>query len=593
MKRWWNTTSYAGPVPVTRRRVGRVLAPAMMAGAVCLALPLRTLGQCADSRTATSDPQLVARGLCVHLPRTGGAVIEAWAFGTLSDAKQPDSQVCDLEHLCELAISSVGGAGTGHGTTIKNSPGTSSQVDPSPNLPFTLTETIDYKHPVIKGVRGDNGPGACYPASGVMSIAVDASSTLVLDIVGQACQVGINTARLLVTGTDVSDTASTGTVANADGIGSVYYNPGSLRRRNQHASRGHHLDEGIVGGPAPLRKLASGHGAVWGQAVAQKKSSKNRSEVSAAAEHYRAGRLTEAESLYRGVLDRHPDNVDATQGLAVLCHQRGRPEEALALFRRAIMLDPNSRVADQQFGRLLEQRGDLVGAAICYRRTARLRPFDAAPQADLARTLAGEGEVAEAVAHYRRAISLAPDDAWNHIALGNALMRVGAVADALASYERAIAISPDLPEAHSNSGEALRRMGRLSEAVAACQRALVLRPLAEAHNNLGNALRQEGRTEPATSHYEQALRLKPDWAEVHNNLAIALQERGRTEEAIRHYERALLLDSGLAEVLQNLGGALAQSGRTVEAVAALRRALGSARLSGGARPARTPECRAL
>jgi protein O-GlcNAc transferase len=269
-------------------------------------------------------------------------------------------------------------------------------------------------------------------------------------------------------------------------------------------------------------------------------SKKNLSTVSAAAEHYRAGRLSDADSLYRRVLDQQPDNVDAIQGLAVLCHQLGRPEETLALFRRAITLDPNSRVADRQLGRLLEQRGDSEGAAICY----------------------------------RRAVSLAPDDAWSHLALGNALLTQGAVAEASASYQRALAIRPDLAEAHNNLGEALRRMGRLSEAVAACERALVLRPeLGEAHNNLGNALRQEGRLEPAISHYQQALRLKPDWPEVHNNLAIALQEQGRAEEAVEHYERALLLNSGLAEVHQNLGSALAQSGRTVEAITSLRRAL--------------------
>jgi predicted O-linked N-acetylglucosamine transferase (SPINDLY family) len=293
-----------------------------------------------------------------------------------------------------------------------------------------------------------------------------------------------------------------------------------------------------------------------------------------AAEHYRAGRLAEAESLYRSVLDKQPDNVEAIQGLAAVCHQRGRPDEALVLFRRAIALDPNSRVADRHLGRLLEQRGDSEGAAICYRRAARLRPLDAAAHADLARTLAGQGEVAEAIGHCRRAVALAPGEAWTHIALGNALLGEGAVADASASYQRALAISPDLAEAHSNWGDALRRMGRLSEAVAACERALVLKPeLAEAHNNLGNALREQGRLEPAISHYQEALRLKPDWPEVHNNFAIALQEQGRTAEAVEHYERALSLNSGFAEVHQNLGSALAQSGRTVDAIAALRRAL--------------------
>ena len=236
MKRWWNSPQQR-PVGGTQRRVGRVLAPAMMAGAVCLALPLRTLGQCADSRAATSDARPVVPDTCVRLPRTGGAVIEAWAIGILSNATQPDSQeACDLDHVCALAISSAGGAGTGMGTTIRTSFETTSQGEPPPNLPFTLKETIDYRklpvtpihrlapYAVTRDASGNGVQGACYPANGVMAIAVDASSTLVLDIVGQACQVGSNTTQVVFTGSYVADNASTGTVANADGIGSVNIN---------------------------------------------------------------------------------------------------------------------------------------------------------------------------------------------------------------------------------------------------------------------------------------------------------------------------------------------------------------------------------
>ncbi len=225
MKRWWNLPQQR-PARRTRRYLGQVLAPAMMAGAITLALPPRTLGQCTDFRAASPEAQRVAPDACSpRLPRTGGAVIEAWAIGILSGATQPDSrEECDLEHVCALAISSAGGAGTGMGTTIKTSFESSSQGAPPPNLPFTLTETIDYGHPVTKGVHGAKGAGTCYPASGVMSIAVDAYSTLVLDIVGQVCQVGSNTTQVVFTGSYVADTASTGTVGNADGIGSVNIN---------------------------------------------------------------------------------------------------------------------------------------------------------------------------------------------------------------------------------------------------------------------------------------------------------------------------------------------------------------------------------
>jgi hypothetical protein len=207
MKRWWNTSRYPAPVRVTRRRVGRVLMQVVVAGAVSLPIPMQS-----------GDLVLSTR-------RTGGAVIEAWAFGTLTDATQPDSQEpCDLRNVCALAISSTGGAGTGTGATIQTSFQSSSQGQPPPNLPFTLTETIDYAHPVTKGVHGVNSGGECYPANGAMAITVDASSTLVLDLVGQACQVGNNTDQLVFTGSYVTDAASTGTVANADGIGSVRIN---------------------------------------------------------------------------------------------------------------------------------------------------------------------------------------------------------------------------------------------------------------------------------------------------------------------------------------------------------------------------------
>ena len=207
MKRWWNLPQQR-PVGGTRRRVYRALAPAMMAGAVCLALP-----------------HLTVEEFQPRLPRTSGAMVVAWAFGTLSDPKQPNSDDgCDLSHVCELALSSSGGAGTGTGATIKNDVGTSSQTDPASNLPFTLTETIDYAHPVTRDANGNSGQGACYPANGMMTITADVYSTLVLDLVGQACRVGQGAKQLVFTGSYVSDAASTGQFANVDGIGSVSIN---------------------------------------------------------------------------------------------------------------------------------------------------------------------------------------------------------------------------------------------------------------------------------------------------------------------------------------------------------------------------------
>ena len=56
----------------------------------------------------------------------------------------------------------------------------------------------------------------------------------------------------------------------------------------------------------------------------------------AAATHHQAGRLAQAEALYRAVLARHPDNRDANHNLGVLAMQSGVPvERALVHFRTA------------------------------------------------------------------------------------------------------------------------------------------------------------------------------------------------------------------------------------------------------------------
>ena len=55
-----------------------------------------------------------------------------------------------------------------------------------------------------------------------------------------------------------------------------------------------------------------------------------------ALEHHRAGRLAQAESLYRNVLRMHPAHPDALHLLGVLAHNNGLPDVAIELIGQAI-----------------------------------------------------------------------------------------------------------------------------------------------------------------------------------------------------------------------------------------------------------------
>jgi Flp pilus assembly protein TadD len=53
-------------------------------------------------------------------------------------------------------------------------------------------------------------------------------------------------------------------------------------------------------------------------------------------ERHKAGKLPEAEHLYRRVLRFDPDNADALHLLGVIASQLGRPAEAVELIAKAV-----------------------------------------------------------------------------------------------------------------------------------------------------------------------------------------------------------------------------------------------------------------
>src|SRR5262249_23919131 len=61
-----------------------------------------------------------------------------------------------------------------------------------------------------------------------------------------------------------------------------------------------------------------------------------------AVQHHQAGRLGEAESLYRGILQEAPDDPHALHLLGLLAHQAGRLQEAIDLIRQALAARPEA-----------------------------------------------------------------------------------------------------------------------------------------------------------------------------------------------------------------------------------------------------------
>src|SRR5262245_39572599 len=169
-----------------------------------------------------------------------------------------------------------------------------------------------------------------------------------------------------------------------------------------------------------------------------------------ALEHHRAGRLVEAEQLYRAILAHEPQHADSLNLLGVIALQAGDLPSALALVQRAVELRPDAAVCRNNLGQVFERHGRDDEAARCYEAAIALDPTYAEAHNNLGVLRARRDRLAEADAHYSKAIELDPEYAEPHTNRGNLLKDRGELDAAIACYRRAIELRPDLSQLHSN-----------------------------------------------------------------------------------------------------------------------------------------------
>ena len=256
-----------------------------------------------------------------------------------------------------------------------------------------------------------------------------------------------------------------------------------------------------------------------------------------AREHHRAGRLPEAEQLYRQVLIQQPAHLDAMFYLGILASQSRQYDAAIALFRRAIFLRPGFAQAHYNLGNALRDRGKIEEAFASYQQAIALKPDLPEPYCNLGNILLENGQFQDAIDVFRAAIAIRPDSAEALCNLGYSLKEAGRFDEAIAACRRSIQVRPDNPEAYTNLGSALQGDDQIDEAIAAHRHAIALRPgYAEAHNNMGSAMREAGQFDEALAEFNKAVELRPDLPAAHHDLAFALLSHGDFDRGWVEYE---------------------------------------------------------
>jgi protein O-GlcNAc transferase len=261
--------------------------------------------------------------------------------------------------------------------------------------------------------------------------------------------------------------------------------------------------------------------------------------IEVALQHHQAGRLREAEVIYRQVLAREPRNADALHLLGMLAHQAGQHEQAIGLIGQAIAAAPAVAHYHSNLGNVLRAVGRLDEAVVCYCQSLALDPCSAEANLDLGGVLHQQGRLDQAVEHYEKAIQIKPEWPQAHNNLGVALRGLDRLAEAEACFGKALALHPGYVDAKVNLASLCGRRGRPEDGIELCRAALLAQPRhGMAHLHVGNIQLEMGCVEAAVESLRAAVSLMPGYATAHSNLLYAMALHPRVDAAMLREEQA-------------------------------------------------------
>ncbi len=240
-------------------------------------------------------------------------------------------------------------------------------------------------------------------------------------------------------------------------------------------------------------------------------------------QHLQAGKLAEAERIYRQVLQVDPQNAQALCLLGTLALRAGQLEAAVHLLHGAIRQNPAEAGYFVNLAEALRRQGKLAESIACSRKAIELNPRVAVAYANLGLTYLEHGEAPASAAAYRQAILLEGANAEHHIGLGRALFEAGELSDAELSLRRAVELAPNNGSAQFNLGRVLYPQMKLDEAIDCFRRAAALNSnLSESYSNLGTLLNEQGQLDEALHWHRMAVQHAPDNARAHSSLVYAM-----------------------------------------------------------------------
>jgi type II protein arginine methyltransferase len=131
--------------------------------------------------------------------------------------------------------------------------------------------------------------------------------------------------------------------------------------------------------------------------------------LSQAYQHFKLGRLDQAEERCRAVLDRDPTHAEANHFLGAIRFQQGKTEEALAFLKRAAASPGATAEMHNHFGAALTKLGRKEEAIEAFERAVAINPAYAEALNNLGVLYREKEKTGLALNAFRQAVALKPD----------------------------------------------------------------------------------------------------------------------------------------------------------------------------------------
>ena len=321
---------------------------------------------------------------------------------------------------------------------------------------------------------------------------------------------------------------------------------------------------------------------------------------------HEAGRLDEAETIYRQILETAPEQPDVLNLLGLVAQAKGAQSEACRLFMRAIRgkpqeasfyynlafsfkLDNRPREALENFIKVTElaptvketyneialllQDSDMNKARQNWSYALQLDENYAEAKANMAMSYESENS-GKAIADLEKLAGEYPQEALIFYYLTKLYMRRELWENAWSTAVKAKELAPTSDEirvllallsCHDNQPENAKIYFAKAELLNPNNLAALM-GLADLYSREGNFAEAEPR-------YKRVIELESNMFDAHNNYAEMLQRQGRLSEALEEYRAAVIINPVSAEVCNNLGLILRDLGEYDEALGLLFNAL--------------------